>query len=206
MLSSTLNLSDLDGSNGFVINSPSNAAYSSSSLTISSAGDINGDGFTDLFVRLDNTSDGDYEFPETSTTTTSAYVVFGGLNVGASGSIDLSSLDGNNGFRLNGTYYSYPYYFQSGLSVTTASDLNNDGIADLIIGASSANPNDIYDAGSTYILFGGTNIGAGGSIDPSTLDGSNGFTINGTTQPDYFSNSVTTTSDIALRIYIRTCL
>ena len=179
MPSSTLNLSDLDGSNGFAINSPSSAAYDSSSLTISSAGDINGDGSTDLFVRLDNTYVPDeyqnsYYSYYSSITATSTYVVFGGPNVGASGSIDLSTLDGNNGFRLNGTY------FQIGLSVTSDSDINGDGIADLIISAPNAYPNDIYDAGSTYVVFGGTNIGAGGSIDRSTLDGSNGFTINGT--------------------------
>jgi hypothetical protein len=189
MPSSTLNLSDLDGSNGFAINSPSSAAYSSSSLSISSAGDINGDGFTDLFVSLANTSipDGDYDFPSSyyAITARSSYIVFGGPNVGAGGSIDLSTLDGNNGFRLDSTYYSSPYDFQSGLSVTTGSDLNNDGIADLIINASN----------STSVVFGGTNIGAGGSIDRSTLDGSNGFTINGT-QSDYFSYSVSTTRDI----------
>jgi hypothetical protein len=48
MSSSTINLSDLDGSNGFVITNQNNGDYYSSSLTISSAGDINGDGFTDL--------------------------------------------------------------------------------------------------------------------------------------------------------------
>jgi hypothetical protein len=195
MPSSTLNFSDLDGSNGFIITNPNNAVYEQpSSLSISRAGDINGDGFTDLFVRVDN----DY-LPDSykddpiagysSFAATSAYVVFGSPNIGTSGSIDLSTLDGNNGFRLDGTFYGNVHYDVSNLdvtnlSVTTDSDINGDGIADLIIDVLGPDPNSTDDAGSTYVVFGGTNVGAGGSINPSTLDGTNGFVINGTNQGD----------------------
>ncbi|MGB5959673.1 MAG: calcium-binding protein [Coleofasciculaceae cyanobacterium] len=206
MPSSSLNLSDLDGSNGFVITHQNNGdsllsglIIQSSKQTISSAGDINGDGFTDLFVRLDNTY-----VPEITTPygysfryvqARSAYVVFGGPNVETNGSIDLSTLDGNNGFRLNGTFYSDSYQGEIYLSAITGSDINGDGIADLIISAPGTDPNTGNDPASTYVVFGGTDIGAGGSIDPSTLDGSNGFVINGTNQ-DGSSNNSFTTSDI----------
>jgi hypothetical protein len=49
-----------------------------------------------------------------------------------------------------------------GSSVISSSDINGDGIADLIISAPNADPNGIRDAGSIYVVFGGTNIGAGG--------------------------------------------
>jgi hypothetical protein len=71
--------------------------------------------------------------------------VFGGTNIGAGGSIDRSTLDGSNGFVINGTNQ----YDRLGSSVTTASDINNDGIADLIIGVPYADPNGIINAGST---------------------------------------------------------
>src|SRR5262245_37776817 len=57
----------------------------------------------------------------------------------------LSSLDGTNGFRLDGATYD-----RSGHSVASAGDVNGDGFADLIIGAPDA---ETY-AGSTYVVFG----------------------------------------------------
>jgi FG-GAP repeat len=196
MPSSTLNLSDLDGSNGFVITNQNNGDYYSSSLSISSAGDINGDGFTDLFVQLDNDGGYDPSGYEYALRTTSAYVVFGGPNLATSGgSIDLSTLDGNNGFRLDGTFYGNSFYGVTNLSVTTGSDLNGDGIADLIV----STPYDFLDSISslgTYVVFGGTDVGAGGSIDRSTLDGTNGFVINGAEQNNFFADSVITDSDL----------
>ena len=61
--------------------------------------------------------------------------------------LELSSLDGSNGFRLNGVD---PYSF-SGHSVASAGDVNGDGFDDLIIGAPYANPQGGY-SGSTYVV------------------------------------------------------
>jgi hypothetical protein len=107
--------------------------------------------------------------------------VFGGTNIGAGGSIDPSTLDGSNGFVINGANERD----NLGSSVKTGSDLNNDGFADLIINVPNVEVNGIPRVGSISVVFGGTNVGAGGSIDPSTLDGTNGFTINGTNREDF---------------------
>jgi hypothetical protein len=48
MFGPTFNLSDLNGSNGFAINGI--AAYDISGSSVSSAGDVNGDGFDDLII------------------------------------------------------------------------------------------------------------------------------------------------------------
>ena len=48
MFGPTFNLSDLDGSNGFAINGI--AALDFSGYSVSSAGDVNGDGFDDLII------------------------------------------------------------------------------------------------------------------------------------------------------------
>ena len=62
-----------------------------------------------------------------------------------------SSLDGINDFTLTGI----DAVDQSGYSVSSAGDVNGDGYDDLIIGANGANPNGEFNAGETYIVYGG---------------------------------------------------
>ena len=64
-------------------------------------------------------------------------------------SFPLSSIDGGNGFRLDGVAADD----RSGLPVTAAGDINGDGIDDVVIGAFGADPNGIY-SGSSYVVFG----------------------------------------------------
>ena len=64
--------------------------------------------------------------------------------------LDLSDLDGTNGFRLNGVAADD----FSGRAVSSAGDVNGDGLADLLIGASRAGPNNILSAGASYVVFG----------------------------------------------------
>ncbi|MFC3194056.1 integrin alpha [Marinicella sediminis] len=42
----------------------------------------------------------------------------------------------------------------SGRSVSSAGDINGDGIDDVIIGAPRADPNGLSDAGQSYVVFG----------------------------------------------------
>ena len=56
---------------------------------------------------------------------------------GFASSLDLSALDGSNGFRINGEAAGD----LCGRSVAGAGDVNGDGFADLIIGATGADPN-----------------------------------------------------------------
>ncbi|MEH2182038.1 integrin alpha [Nostoc sp.] len=55
-------------------------------------------------------------------------------------SLNLSDLNGINGFTINGIS-SFDF---SGWSVSSAGDVNSDGITDLIIGAWQAKPNGNY--------------------------------------------------------------
>jgi hypothetical protein len=134
----TLELSSLDGANGFVLNGID--AGDGSGRSVSSAGDVNGDGVDDLIIGA----------PFAEYYTGESYVVFGGPGVGAGGSLDLSTLNGTNGFVINGIDAGD----RSGRSVSSAGDVNGDGVDDVIIGAYGADPNGQYNAGESYVVFG----------------------------------------------------
>src|SRR4051812_20772860 len=91
-------------------------------------------------------------------------------NVNFPAVFDLASLDGANGFALNGINDDD----LCGISVSGAGDVNGDGISDVLIGALEAN-NGI---GQSYVVFGsGTKWPA--TLNLSELNGINGFAING---------------------------
>nr|MDZ8132359.1 hypothetical protein [Nostoc sp. DedQUE07] len=180
----TFNLSDLNGTNGFLINGVEEGVFLNGS--VSNAGDINNDGIDDLIIWGPSAnSDGKSYLGQT-------YVVFGGTNLGSNGSLNLSSLDGTNGFFINGiTGADF-----SGESVSNAGDINNDGIDDLIIGAIGTSPNGKYEAGQSYVVFGGTNLGSGGTLNVSSLNGTNSFAINGVVEDGHLGYSVSNAGDI----------
>jgi Ca2+-binding RTX toxin-like protein len=176
-----LNLSTLNGSNGFAINGI--AANHRSGRSVSSAGDVNGDGFDDLIIGAFIAN------PNGIISAGQSYVVFGS-NSGFGAGLNLSTLNGSNGFAINGI----AAFDGSGYSVSSAGDVNGDGFDDLIIGALSASPNGTR-SGQSYVVF-GSNSGFGASFNPSTLNGSNGFAINGIAAFDNSGRSVSSAGDV----------
>ena len=185
MATSSFNLSDLTGSNGFTINGV--APFDTSGYSVSDAGDINNDGIGDIIIGAPGFTGAD---PNATTTPGTSYVVFGS-QAGFPANFELSTLNGTNGFALNGVAADD----LTGLSVSGAGDVNGDGKDDLIIGAIAADPNGLENAGSSYVFF-GSNNGFAPSIDLATLNGINGFTINGIGAGDQLGSSVSGAGDV----------
>ena len=154
MAITTINLSSLDGSNGFRLDG---ASGDGSGFSVSNAGDVNGDGFADVIVGAPDADPND-------SFSGSSYVVFGKA-AGFSATIDLSSLDSNSGFRLDGVVVGDT----SGFSVSSAGDVNDDGFADVLIGALAADPNG-EGSGSSYVIFGRSDFGGGNVIEGTPGD------------------------------------
>ncbi len=134
----SIELSDLGGTDGFILDGADPTGIAG--FAVAGAGDLDQDGIDDLVVGASGTGDN----------AGTAYVVFGSTTLFPTPR-SLGSLDGNNGFSLTGDD---PYAF-AGRSVAGGGDLDNDGIADLFIGAPALVGPDPTQPGSTYVIFGG---------------------------------------------------
>ena len=179
-LNASIELSELDGSNGFKINGIGKDDNSGGS--VSGAGDVNGDGIDDIVIGAAGAIGGDSD--------DESYVIFGENNW-SNASIDLSDLDGSNGFKITGIKQGS----SSGLSVSSAGDVNGDNIDDIIIGAAGADANNKSAAGESYVIYGSQNPFSS-SIDISELDGTIGFRINGINDYDASGVSVSYAGDV----------
>ena len=114
---------------------------------LSMGGDLDDDGYSDILIGAP------FADPNSAINSGRTYVLFGTQDPLAtfSDSFDLSSLNGSNGFAINGV----SAYDQSGESVSMGGDFNGDGYSDILIGAPFADPNDIFNSGQTQFLNSG---------------------------------------------------
>lgn len=154
-------------------------------IGLSGAGDVNGDGFDDFLVGT-YLSDGP---GNNKFAVGAANLIFGGASLGST--INLATL-GTNGV----IFYGEEYYDLAGWAVSSAGDLNDDGLDDLLIGATYARaPGDaLYTyAGKTYVVYGSTTLSS--SIDLASL-GTSGFPIYGADPGDISGWSVSGAGDV----------
>jgi hypothetical protein len=183
-----------DGSQGFVLTGIDEGDGSGNS--VSAAGDVDGDGIDDLIVGAYSAD------PNGRQIAGESYVVFGSTQVFPA-VFPLETLDpafggdGSRGFLLTGIDADD----RSGFSVSGAGDVNGDGIDDLIIGATGADPPFEDRGGESYVVFGSMQgfpaVFPLESLTPDGGgDGSRGFVFTGAHDADQAGNSVSAAGDI----------
>ncbi|MEO0387625.1 MAG: hypothetical protein AAF281_08860 [Pseudomonadota bacterium] len=169
----SIDLDTLDGTDGFKLTGES--ADDTLGVSVSAAGDVNGDGIDDLILGANQ---GDFG---TGDETGGAYIVFG-TDAGFGASIDVGTLDGTTGFAVQGLAEGDA----AGLSVSAAGDVDADGFADILIGAPGAD--------AVYLVH-GTDQGFAPTLDLGALDGITGTTVTGTAG-SAFGTSVADAGDV----------
>jgi len=124
--------------------------------SVSTAGDVNGDGYSDVIV-------GAYGY---SSNTGRAYIYFGGSSMNNVADVTMTGEAIDNSF---------------GYTVSSAGDVNGDGYSDVIVGAAGYS----LSIGRAYIYFGGSSMNNGADV-----------TMTGATAGIYFGNSVSSAGDV----------
>ena len=161
---------------------------------VTGLGDINGDGrddfamvapYTDVAGRINSGS---------------VFVVYGNASRAALGATNLASLNGSNGFRVDGGTNAAPTGYE--LQVSAAGDVNADGIDDFIVGDSGFTS--AQGGARVYLVFGSRsgfnnlngdtlNSVINGTLDQNGDGKVDGFQITG---PMSFGRSVTSAGDL----------
>ena len=197
--SQVLDTTNLAPTDGFILQG--DAAGDWLGVSVSGAGDINGDGRDDLIVGALAGDDGGGNAGE-------AYIIYGkpggtgsqfGTLVGGRQVLDTTNLAPADGFILQGD----TIRDELGWSVSGAGDINGDGRDDLIVGAVLGDDGGL-DAGEAYIIYGkagsgsqfGTTIRGRQVLDTTHLAPADGFILQGDAADDRLGHTVSGAGDI----------
>jgi hypothetical protein len=189
-----LRLANLTASEGFSITA--DAVGDGVGYSVASAGDVNGDGLDDLVIGAPGNDVG-------GSTAGAAYVIFGradgtyGSLISGQRVLGLPTLAPTAGFVVYGD--ATQDWF--GTAVSSAGDINGDGVDDLLIGAPRGD--DVAsNSGEAYVIFGqadgtfGTIAGGRQVIDTTSLSPKNGFVIQGAAFGGSMGQSVSAIGDL----------
>jgi len=141
--------------------------------SVASAGDVNGDGLDDILLGA----------PNAASNRGAAYLVLGGSSL--SSDVFVSSSDDQ-------TFLGETSGDLTGYSVSSAGDIDDDGLDDIIIGAPYNSSGGSY-SGVAYIVLGrGLTLGGSSHTLSSTAD----YTLTGGASNDYTGHQVATAGDV----------
>ena len=193
-----ITLADIDGRNGFMFRGSN--FEDRAGTAVSYVGDLNRDGISDLAIG----APGKGPFGEPSDYPGETYVFFGGYST-EEVQYSENDLQGDIGFVIRGirggvipVQEDQPRWGDmSGQALDFAGDINNDGIDDMIIGASQTiiNPRRTGN-GQTYVVFGRTERFPS-RLSLADLDGFTGFRYNGIGTTDYSGFSISRAGDFS---------
>ncbi len=164
------------GNAGFRIDGANTGDFSG--FSVSGLGDMNGDSLDDLLIGAFRAN------PNSKKDAGITYVVYGKVDTSV---VDLSNL-GPEGFLIEGIDIND----YSGVCVSGTGDVNGDGIVDLLIGASDADPGGRIDAGESYVIFGKNDTLP---VSLSNL-GTSGFRIDGIDRGDLSGRALRGAGDV----------
>lgn len=144
-------------------------------LPVEGVGDFNGDGIDDFLVVAENGNPG---------SGSATYVIFGRTTPFPQ-NLDLASLDGSNGMRIDSIVGVENQSDSSG-----AGDFNHDGYADVIVGTTDIN----VGRGRACVVFGGPSHPP--ALALASINGSNGTCYYGITEYDRVGHLVARAGDL----------
>lgn len=151
---------------------------------VSSAGDIDGDGYTDVLIAAPQAT-----INNGGTTVYNCGVIYllYGKSLQAGATIALESFTSNQGLL----FYGVNVYDNAGMAVSGIGDINGDGYADYAIGVPYYNSF----TGITYIIYGNSAFSTS-TISLGSISSSQGFTLNGDQTNDFSGFAIAPAGDI----------